>query len=70
MTGTGTIPLRHDGHCGIREACHRPECRLAFGPYLTVEVRDDGERIHYCHRTKWRPRLEDTRFLDRRRSAA
>jgi hypothetical protein len=40
--------LRHSGACGRRGRCWRPACRLAFGPYLTIELLPDVA-IAYCH---------------------
>lgn len=31
-------PLRHDGPCGRRIRCWRPECLAEFGDMATVEV--------------------------------
>lgn len=51
-----TQPLRHNGPCGYREACWRPDCRAAFPGYLTIETLASGEVIAYCHRTRFYPR--------------
>lgn len=51
-----TQPLRHNGPCGTREACWRPDCRAAFPGLRTVEVLPDGERLCYCHRSRFYPR--------------
>lgn len=41
--------IRHDGACGRRLSCFRPECRERFGSYLTLEILPD-RAIAYCHR--------------------
>lgn len=43
-------PLRHQGPCGPRRPCYRPDCRERFDPYLTVEL-VAGRALYYCHRT-------------------
>lgn len=49
--------LRHNGRCGQRVACWRPECAdWAKAGYRTVEILPSGERIAYCHGTRWYPR--------------
>jgi hypothetical protein len=43
-------PIQHDGLCGWREQCWRPECRAEFGEYQTVERwPDTGRIIARCH---------------------
>lgn len=49
-------PLVHQGPCGRRERCWRPECLERFGSYATVETLRDGTRLAYCHRAVWQPR--------------
>jgi hypothetical protein len=48
--------IRHDGPCGRRVRCWRPECRARFGELATVEVLATGEWLAYCHGTRWHPR--------------
>lgn len=47
--------LRHDDpDCGIREQCWRPECRVEWGDYQTVErFPRTGEVIARCHGTRF-----------------
>lgn len=48
--------LRHEGYCGSREECWRPECRAEFRGYRTIEILPDGEVIAFCHRGRFYPR--------------
>jgi hypothetical protein len=53
---SSTGPIRHDGPCGEREECWRPECgAFAAAGYRTVEVLVDGTRLAYCHKVTFRP---------------
>lgn len=40
--------IRHDGPCGERRRCYRPECREANRGYATVEILPDIV-IFRCH---------------------
>jgi hypothetical protein len=51
-----TARFRHDGACGTREECWRPECRAEFPGYATVEVMPDSEVIARCHGGRFYPR--------------
>jgi hypothetical protein len=54
---TGQRPrLIHNGPCGRRELCWRPECQSTFGPLRTVEVLSTGDAIAYCHRSRFQIR--------------
>jgi hypothetical protein len=50
-----TAHLRHEGLCGRRDFCWRPECRVDFRGYRTIEVLPDGEVIAHCHRSRFVP---------------
>lgn len=39
--------VRHDGPCGPRRPCWRPECRQ-FDPYRTIELLHD-KAVAHCH---------------------
>lgn len=61
-TGTRTRGrLTHEGPCGPRIPCWRPECRATFSDYRTVEILafaqppdPDFDVVCYCHREKIR----------------
>ena len=40
--------IRHEGPCGQRVACDRPECADWKG-FRTIEELPDGRRLAYCH---------------------
>jgi hypothetical protein len=42
---------RHDGPCGPRRYCWRPECRR-FDPFRTIEILDTVA-IAYCHQSTY-----------------
>lgn len=41
--------LAHEGPCGERVRCWRPECLAHWGDIATVEVLPSGERLARCH---------------------
>lgn len=43
-----TSPQVHDGPCGPRAQCWRPQCRVANGAYRTVEFAG-GLIVAHCH---------------------
>ena len=47
----GTIQgIRHyHGRCGPRVRCYRPDCRIKFDPFATVELLDHVV-LFFCHR--------------------
>lgn len=46
----GRQGFRHEGDCGVREFCWRPECVEQFPGYRTIERwPDTGDIIARCH---------------------